>query len=201
MKNFWLVFLFLGCTLITEKASAQKIDLPNGWSLSPAGQSIPLSSDMPLNVAIAPDGIHAAITNNGNGKPTIDLVNIKEHKAEKSIPVHNAWLGLAFSRDYLYASGGNDDVILRYSLTGDNLIKKDSIVLGRPWPKDKISPAGLCVDEKHHCLYVVTKENNALYICDTKAMKVLNKITLSAEAYTCVLNPRRKRSLYFCLGR
>jgi len=32
--------------------------LPNGWYLTPAGQSVPLSSDLPLNMALAPDGIH-----------------------------------------------------------------------------------------------------------------------------------------------
>ncbi|MFI5137400.1 MAG: alkaline phosphatase family protein, partial [Sphingobacteriales bacterium] len=75
------------------------------------------------------------------------------------------------------------------------LKNKDTIILGKPWPKDKISPAGLTIDEKNERLYVVTKEDNALYICNTKTMKVLNKVVLSSEAYTCILNPK-KRELY-----
>jgi len=64
-----------------------------------AGSSIPLSSDLPLNIALAPDGIHAAITNNGNGLQCIDLVNLKENKVVFTKVVKDAWLGLAFSKN------------------------------------------------------------------------------------------------------
>lgn len=190
------IWFICSCLLFTTTTLvAQRVQLPNGWFLSPAGSSIPLSSDLPLNMAIAPDGVHAAVTNNGNGRPTIDLINLKEQKLVATIKVKDAWLGLAFSKHYLYASGGNDDIIIRYQFTGKSLINKDTLVLGRPWPKDKISPAGITIDERHERLYVVTKENNSLYVCDTKTMKVLNKVALSAEAYTCILNPG-KRELY-----
>jgi len=97
--------------------------LPNGWYLTPAGQSIPLSSDLPLNMALAPDGVHLAITNNGNGRQKIDLVNLQKQLMVDSVTIGKAWLGLTFARKhpYLYASGGNDDIIIRYRLTGDRL--------------------------------------------------------------------------------
>lgn len=167
--------------------------LPNGWYLTPAGESIPLSSDLPLNMALAPDGVHLAVTNNGNGRQTIDIINLETRQLDTAVTIKKAWLGLAFSRrhSWLYASGGNDDIIIRYRLEGSRLINKDTITLGRPWPKDKISPTGLTLDEARDRLYVVTKENNALYICDTKTMTVITRIPLGAEAYTCILNPRR----------
>lgn len=195
MRNRFLGLICGGLLLLSNQLIAQRVQLPNGWSLSPAGNSIPLSSDLPLNMAIAPDGIHAAVTNNGNGHPTIDLINLKEQKLVATINVNDAWLGLAFGKNYLYASGGNDDIVIRYQFTGKNFINKDTLVLGQPWPKDKISPAGLTLDAKLERLYVVTKENNSLYVCDTKTMKVLNRVALSAEAYTCSLNPV-KRELY-----
>jgi YVTN family beta-propeller protein len=167
--------------------------LPNGWSLTPAGQSIPLSSDLPLNMALAPDGVHAAVTNNGNGRQTIDLINLDQQRVTASITIRKSWLGLAFAKKHpwLYASGGNDNILIRYLLTGDSLVNKDTLVLGRPWPAEKISPTGLTLDEAHDRLYVVTKEDEALYVCDTRTMTVLTKIPLGAEAYTCVLNPVR----------
>jgi len=195
MRNCFFGFICGGLLLLSNQLIAQRVQLPNGWSLSPAGKSIPLSSDLPLNMAIAPDGIHAAVTNNGNGHPTIDLINLQEQKLVATINVNDAWLGLAFSKNYLYASGGNDNIITRYQFTGKNLVNKDTIVLGQSWPKDKISPTGLTLDAKRERLYVVTKENNSLYVCDTKTMKVLNRVALSAEAYTCALNPV-KRELY-----
>ena len=165
--------------------------LPNGWYLTPAGQSIPLTSDLPLNMVLAPDGVHLAITNNGNGRQTIDLVNLQKNQVVSSVTIGKAWLGLTFSKrhHYLYASGGNDDIIIRYMLSGDTLINKDTLTLGRPWPAEKISPTGLTLDEAHDRLYVVTKEDDALYVCNTKTMKVLSRLPLGAEAYTCILNP------------
>jgi YVTN family beta-propeller protein len=176
----------------TPGPSSTSTLLPNGWSLTPAGHSIPLSSDLPLNMAFSPDGAHLAVANNGNGRQTIDLINLKQQRLVASITIKKSWLGLAFAKQhpYLYVSGGNDDIIIRYQLSRDTLIGKDTITLGRPWPKDKISPTGLTLDEARDRLYVVTKENNSLYICDTKSMSVITKVPLGAEAYTCLLNPK-----------
>ena len=182
--------LLLPALLLSLSISAQRVQLPNGWSLTPAGSSIPLSSDLPLNIALSPDGIHAAVTNNGNGAQTIDLINLStQHLTTK--PIGKAWLGLAFGKNGLYASGGNDDWIIHYAVSGDSLINKDTLILGRPWPKDKISPTGLALDEKAGKLYVVTKEDNSLYIFNLETKHLQQKISLGAEAYTCLLNPRK----------
>ena len=57
---------------------SSRTELPNGWYLTPAGASIPLSADLPLNIALSPDGLHAAVTNNGNGNQTIDLIDLTD---------------------------------------------------------------------------------------------------------------------------
>ncbi|HVM87677.1 MAG TPA: alkaline phosphatase family protein [Puia sp.] len=172
---------------------AQQIRLPNGWQLSPAGSSIQLSTDLPLNMAISPDKNFIAVTNNGNGKQSIDLVSLNKKKTIYQMEMNRLWLGLAFekNRPYLYASAGNDNRIIRFVLKNEKLIKNDSIILGQPDPLQIISPTGLCIDDKKHLLYVVTKENNSLYICDLHSMKTVKTISLSAEAYTCALNPMR----------
>ncbi|HVU99384.1 MAG TPA: bifunctional YncE family protein/alkaline phosphatase family protein [Puia sp.] len=188
--------LLLSLSLVAQQSPSPqpgpRVQLPNGWSLTPAGTSIPLSSDLPLNIALSPDGTHAAVTNNGNGAQTIDLINLSTRHVT-STPIGKAWLGLAFSKrhPYLYASGGNDDWIIRYTVKGDSLINKDTLVLGRPWPKDKISPTGLALDDNHDKLYVVTKEDNSLYIFNIESKQLEHKIPLSAEAYTCLLNPAK----------
>lgn len=163
--------------------------LPTGWYLSPAGTSIPLSSDLPLNLALAPDGLHVAVTNNGNGAQTIDLIDLRAQRPTASVHIGKAWLGLAFDKDQLYASGGNDDIVIHYKLAKDTLLPVDTLVLGKPWPVNKISPAGLTIDSKHHRLYVVTKEDDALYSFDLLTNKLLSRTPLSAEAYTCLLSP------------
>ncbi|MBS1606663.1 MAG: hypothetical protein JST42_28665, partial [Bacteroidetes bacterium] len=40
-----------------------RVKLPNGWSLTPAGRSLPLG-DLPLNIAVSRNHRYAAVTNN-----------------------------------------------------------------------------------------------------------------------------------------
>ncbi|MGH2645624.1 MAG: YncE family protein, partial [Chitinophagaceae bacterium] len=112
-----------------------------------------------------------------------------------SIP--SALIGIKFSNDnkHLYVSGGYSDKILIYDIIHNKLVKKDSIVLGKPWPKDKIGITGIAVDNAHAKLYAVSKESNSLYVCSLITKKVLKRIPLDAEAYTCLLSPD-KRILY-----
>ncbi len=169
-----------------------QINLPNGWSLTPVGKSLPLG-DLPLNIAVSATKKYIAVTNNGQSTQSIQLIDVQHEKILDSIEIAKSWLGLKFSADekYLYASGGNDNRILQYAIINKKLHLKDSFILGKPWPV-KISPAGFDVDDANQIIYVVTKENNSLYVFDMKTKKVIQKDTLDAEAYTCLLSPDKK---------
>ena len=200
MKRFTFVAAMLVCGRLSAQPAAPaqrtapRTQLPNGWFLTPAGTGIPLSTDLPLNIALSPDGVHAAVTNNGDGRQTIDLIDLRSRRVTASVPMNRAWLGLAFARrhPWLYASAGNDNVVVRFTLSGDTLVSPDTLRLGKPWPDASISPTGLCLDESRDRLYVVTKENEALYVFDTRTDRLLTRTPLGAEAYTCVLGPSGK---------
>ncbi|TWF44358.1 YVTN family beta-propeller protein [Chitinophaga polysaccharea] len=178
---------------------AKRVLLPNGWSLTPVGHSLPLG-DLPLNMVVSPSGKYVAVTNNGQSKQTIQLLDAKKEQQLDEVIIPKAWLGLAFSKDEqkLYASGANDNVIWQYSINNNHLQVTDSIRLGLSWPKEKICPTGMVADYSRKRLYVVTKENNGLYIIDLQTNKVNTRIPLSAEAYTVVLS-KDKSSLYISL--
>lgn len=172
--------------------------LPNGWQLSPAGRSLPLG-DLPLNMAVSPTKKWLAVTNNGQSVQSIQLIDVKREKVLHSFEVRKSWYGLKFSADerFLYASGGNDNWILQFAIQNNKLVLKDSISLGKKWP-EKISPAGLEIDDNAGLMYVVTKENNSLYIVDLRTKKITGQYPLGAEAYTCLLAAGKKR-LYISL--
>jgi DNA-binding beta-propeller fold protein YncE len=109
------------------------------------------------------------VTNNGYGKQRIHLIDPMKAKVLDSTIIGKSWLGLTFSSDEknLFVSGGNDNWILKYIIDGDHMIPADTLVLGKPWPV-KISPTGMALDDSKDLLYVVTKENNSLYILDTR---------------------------------
>ena len=168
--------IYIGFTVSLPAQTLKEIEshstsLPNGWRLTPVGKSLPLG-DLPLNIAVSPLKRLAAITNNGESDQTIQLVDIDRDVILDSIIIGKAWLGLTFSDDgrYLYASGGNDNMIVRYEIRNNKLLVSDSIIIGKPWPV-KISVAGIALDDSKNRLYVVTKENNSLYVLDTRTKK------------------------------
>jgi YVTN family beta-propeller protein len=199
MKRLFNLF----CLLISMSSNAQSnlpnaVKLPNGWSLSPAGISFALG-DLPLNIAVSPSKTLMAVTNNGQSVQSIQLIDPESEKVLHSLVVPKSWYGLKFSADekYLYAAGGHDNWIYQLEINNERLIIKDTIKLGKKWP-NRIGPAGMDIDDVKQLLYVVTRENKSLYIINLKTKQVQQQISLSSEAYTCLLSPDKK-TLYISL--
>ena len=176
----------------------KRVLLPNGWSLTSVGRHLPLG-DLPLNIAVSRSQRYLAVTNNGQSIHSIQLVDTKSEKILDNKIISNGWGGIVFSSDekYLYVSGGNNNWILKYAISNGKLNTVDTFKLGAPWP-NKISPSGITIDDQRQLLYVVTKENNSLYVIDLKTKAIQQKLALGGEAYTCRLSPDKKE-LYISL--
>jgi YVTN family beta-propeller protein len=182
------------------KLEANKVTLPNGWSLTPVGRSFPLG-DLPLNIAVSRSKKLMAVTNNGQSVQSIQLIDPSTETILDNKIIPKSWYGLQFSADEkkLYASGGNDNWILEYAIENKKLVLKDSIILGKKWP-NKISPSGIAVDDEKEKMYVVSKENNSLYIIDLATKKTEQQFSLGGEAYSCILSPDKKELYISCWG-
>jgi DNA-binding beta-propeller fold protein YncE len=183
-----------------KEIESGRVSLPNGWKLSPVGKLLPLG-DLPLNIAVSPSGKMVAVTNNGQSDQSIHLIDSEKMQLLDSMVISKGWLGLTFSKDgkYLYASGGNDNWIMRYQLKNKKIVPYDTLVIGKRWP-EKISIAGIAVDDDQQMLYTVTKENNSLYVYDLKEKKVKKQIPLGGEGYACLLSDDCKMLYATCWG-
>lgn len=183
-----------------KNTTPTQILLPNGWQLSPAGTSLPLG-DFPMNMALSASGKLLAVLNNGQGIHSIQLISTKSEKVLHSLEIPCGWLGLAFSNDEksLYVSGGNQNAVYRYAIQQQKLVLRDTFAVGEPF-KDKISLAGIALDEPRGLLYAVSKESNRLYAIQLSTKKVISTTDLGAEAYTCVLAPNQKHLLISLWG-
>jgi len=194
------------CLVITSKSQtlqqleSKRVHLPNGWSLTPVGKSLQLG-DLPLNIAVSPSKKYLAVTNNGQSTQSLQLIDVKSEKVRSTVVIPKSWYGLKFSADekFLYASGGNDNWILKYAVQNNRLLLKDSIKLGDPWP-NKISPTGIDIDDARNLLYVVTQENDSLYVIDLRTKKTIRGKQLAGEGYACVLSPDKKLLYISCWG-
>ncbi len=200
-----IVFLFALATLIAQQIPGQvdgdrKLLLPNGWMLSPAGRSLPLG-DFPMNMVSSKSGRFLAVLNNGQGIHSLQLIRTRRTKVLHQLELPCGWLGIDFSDDekYLYVSGGNQNAVFRYAVSNKKLRLLDTLAVGLPY-KEKISLAGLCVDDSRGLLYVVSKESNSLYALDTRTRKVVFTENLGSEAYTCRLTPDKSKLLITLWG-
>ncbi len=84
MKKYLAFLLFLPWSGIGYAQSAdsiaERVHLPNGWSLTPLGQSLPLG-DLPLNIAVSASKKLIAVTNNGQSTQTIQLIDAVQFRA------------------------------------------------------------------------------------------------------------------------
>lgn len=193
-----IIISILVCVCYYTTNAQKKIQLPNGWHLSPAGRSMALG-DLPLNMAVSKSKKLMAVTNNGQSIQSVQLINPITEKELDRVVVPKSWYGLKFSADekFLYAGGGNDNWILKYAIAGNKLKLEDSIKLGAKWP-NKISPAGLDIDDAKQLMYVVTKDNFTLYIINLRNKQIILEQKLGAEAYSCLLSANKKE-LYISL--
>ncbi len=187
-----LIFVLCFCTPVFLLAQSKKITLPNSWTLQPAGRSMPLG-DLPLKIAVSHSKKLIAVTNNGQSVQSIQLINPATEQVLDNIVVAKCWYGLKFSTDekFLYASGGNDNWILKYGIENNKLISKDTIILGKKGMPN-ISPAGIEINDALKTMYVVTKENNSLYSIDLTTKKILQVLKLEEAGYSCLLSANKK---------
>ncbi|MFZ0454505.1 MAG: hypothetical protein WAM24_12220, partial [Ignavibacteriaceae bacterium] len=118
--------------------------LPNGWKLTPAGTQIGIG-ELPLNLIITKDDKYALTSNSGTKENSISVVDLESEKEIQRININKTWRGIVFNDDdsKLYVSGANNNLVYVYDFNSGHLSLSDSIIIGKPFPDDKISIAGL----------------------------------------------------------
>ncbi|MFM7402208.1 MAG: YncE family protein, partial [Bacteroidota bacterium] len=177
-----------------QHLSQQRIQLPNQWSLTPAGHThLPLG-DLPLQMVVSTDQKWIAVTNNGVGKQKIQLFRNDNGQLSQSdeMEIGKAWYGLTFSADgsRIYASGGNDNTVVVFRNEGGKLRRDTALSLGAPWPKNRICPAGVAINDAAGQIYTVTKEDSAFYALSLKG-DIIKRIPLESEPYAVLFLPSR----------
>ena len=81
--------------------------LPNGWTITPAGMSIP-AHDMVLSLSLAPDGRAVIASQGGYNEEGLLIIDTALDTATQRV-LPTAWYGLAWHPDgkRLFVSGGN----------------------------------------------------------------------------------------------
>jgi DNA-binding beta-propeller fold protein YncE len=175
--------------------------LPNGWRIAPAGRHI-TNGDLPLNMALSPDGKSLIVTNNGYMQPTLRVVDIEREMVSSVVSLTDAWLGLAWHPDgrRLFSSGAASNSVLELSWANSQLKPSSTIPLARgsarpaeginrPAPTEQSFIGGVAVSPDGARLYGVHVFGQVLSMVDLASGLVRASIDLPAEPYTCLVSP------------
>ncbi len=158
--------------------------LPNHWMLTPAGTSIPVG-DLPLNMALSPDGRLLALTNNGMTRQFISVIDAAENTVVAELDLAKGFYGLVFSPDgrYLFASGGADDTVLAWAVNGFEFTDKGDVKLRNEGISQPLFPAGLAVSPDQSLLYVAENRNGTMAVVAIDSMAVKDRIPVGEYPY------------------
>jgi YVTN family beta-propeller protein len=98
--------------------------LPNGWTVTPAGEQVVLA-DLPLNIVPLADGRHALAATSGYNSHDLSLIDLAEKKAVAKETVRQSWFGLAVDEKAgtIWWSGGGGDRLHTFRLNGSELTR------------------------------------------------------------------------------
>jgi DNA-binding beta-propeller fold protein YncE len=192
------VTILLSCTK-APPASSPRVSswstgigrLPTGATLDPAGVSTPVGA-MPLVAVTAPGGQHLILGLGGWRQQGLEVVERESGRVVQMVTQPSAFLGLAVSPDgrWVYASGGNSDVIYRYRWSADSLAREDSLVLAvRTKAGGTRYPSGLALSPDGRTLYVAENLGDALAVVDLAAGRVRERHPTPRYPYGVVVTP------------
>ncbi len=171
--------------------------LPNGWRIAPAGRHLDVG-DLPLAMALHPDGQHLVVTNNGWSKPSLRVVDLERGEVIQKMPLDHAWLGLVWHPDgrRVFSSGAADNSIREVEWKGGKLVPGRTFTLAPP--QQKTGPGrlenpgfvgGLALSPDGRTLYAAIVYGESVAAVDVETGRVLARATLPAEAYATLVSP------------
>jgi DNA-binding beta-propeller fold protein YncE len=164
--------------------------LPTGRMLDPVGNATEVGS-MPLAATLSPDGRQILVLLNGYREQGVQVVDRASGRILQTLVQPAAFLGLSFSPDgkTLYASGGNQDVIYRYSWTEGRATLTDSLVLAAKAPRSNGTryPGGLAPSADGRFLYVAENLADSLAVLDLNTGRIVQRFATERWPYGVVL--------------
>jgi DNA-binding beta-propeller fold protein YncE len=147
---------------------------------------------MPLNVVSSPEGDRLVLSLNGWRQQGIQVIDAQTGTILQTISQPAAFFGLAFSNDgrTLYVSGGNDDVVYRYSWRNKLATLVDTIVLAQKEPRRDGTrfPAGLAVSRDDKYLFVAENLGDTLAVVELETKRVVQRFRTEPYPYAVVVS-------------
>ncbi len=152
--------------------------------------------EFPLAIARSPDGQRYVLLLSGWHEQGLQVIDRATGQVLQTLAQPAGFLGLAFAPDghSLYASGGNQDVVYRYTWAGDTATLRDSLVLEMHAARAAGTryPAGLALSPNGRWLYVAENLGDSLAVLDVTTGAVQERVPVGRYPYAVAVAPNGK---------
>jgi YVTN family beta-propeller protein len=171
--------------------------LPNGWTITPFGDSVAMS-DLITNLVPTPDGSAMVAVTSGYNQHGLVVIDAKTHEARQRISLYSTFMGLAFNPagDRLYVSGGNytrgKDArapVYVFEYKQGKLSDEPVARLEETLPREQIFWCGLAHHPKKDLLYAANRTSGEVIVFDTKTNAIAGRIATDVNPYDLVISP------------
>ena len=166
--------------------------LPNGWTITPAGEQIILK-DLPLNIVPLADSRHVLVGTSGYNAHELTLIDLQSKAKLQTETVRQSWFGLALAPDdgKLWWSGGGGAALHPFSLQRGKLSRTDSGDPTTGMEKDgankKKFRSGVCLDSHRNLLYSLDMDAGTLLAVDLTGKQPERTAVLGGKPYDIVI--------------
>jgi YVTN family beta-propeller protein len=161
--------------------------LPNGWTITPAGEQVPLA-DLPLNIVPLADGRRALVATSGYNAHELTLVDLDAKQKLATETVRQSWFGLALApgEDKLWWSGGGGAVLHALELKDGKLARVEGRdpTTAETKAADKLKfRSGVTLDAKRNVLYSLDMDAGELFVIDLAGKAAPRTVKLGGRPY------------------
>jgi DNA-binding beta-propeller fold protein YncE/phospholipase C len=168
--------------------------LNSGWVLDPVGKQVPLDT-LPMSTALSPDGKYLLALNGGYRPPSITVLDAASGTVKGSVPVPDAWLGIAFAPggDRVYVGGGSKAAVFEFAFAGGTLTASRTFAVT---PADKLTPRDMIgdvtVSPDGRFLYAADLYHDSVVMINPQSGMVINRFKTGRRPYRILFHPDGK---------
>jgi len=168
--------------------------LNSGWVLDPVGKQVPLDT-LPMSSALSRDGKYLLVLNGGYRPPSITVIETASGTVKGTVPVADAWLGLAFTPagDRLYVGGGSKASVFEFTFADGTLtpartfaVPSQDHVSGH----DMIGDVTLSPDGR--LLYAADLYHDSVVVINPQSGMVIERFKTGRRPYRILFHPDGK---------
>ncbi len=165
--------------------------LPNGWTITPAGKQVPLST-LPMSMAVSPDERYLLVLNAGFLPPSVSVIDLGSERETARVPLKDGWLGLVFSRsgEKVYVGGGSAASVFEFEFR-DGALKPGRtfpvVPAEKRRPSDHVGDVALSSDGRF--LYAANLFRNSVTVMNAQTGFITGELKTGRRPYRLLPNP------------